>query len=240
MSSFENSNSPKLSKDQTLDLAASLNMGGSAPGRMRRDGPPSAQSVVVREASPSEFRMFYDRGDLPIALEHRAGENAIHWKIDPEQLDYHHYLPIFFEGLRETVEPYRLLAKQGTVDLLTKGGSKILPVIPQLILPIKTALNTRNPEILCRVLIILQKLVVSGEMIGETLVPYYRQILPMFNLFKRMNINIGDNFEYGQRKRQNLGDLVQETLELFEIHGGKDAFINIKYMIPTYESVVQN
>ena len=28
---------------------------------------------------------------------------------------------------------------------------------------------------------IIQKLVLSGEMIGEALVPYYRQILPIFN-----------------------------------------------------------
>lgn len=27
---------------------------------------------------------------------------------------------------------------------------------------------------------------------------------------------------------------------MFEIHGGEDAFINIKYMIPTYESCVLN
>lgn len=35
-----------------------------------------------------------------------------------------------------------------------------------------------------------------------------------------------------------VGDLIDETLELFELHGGEDAFINIKYMIPTYESKV--
>lgn len=39
---------------------------------------------------------------------------------------------------------------------------------------------------------------------------------------------------------QTLGDLIVETLEMFEIHGGEDAFINIKYMIPTYESCVLN
>ena len=33
---------------------------------------------------------------------------------------------------------------------------------------------------------------------------------------------------------------VQETLELFEANGGEDAFINIKYMVPTYESCVLN
>jgi hypothetical protein len=94
--------------------------------------------MTPRDPGPTEFRMFYDRGDLPIALEHRAGENCIHWKYAPEELDYHHFLPIFFEGMRETVEPYQLLAKQGIYDMLTKGGSKILPVIPQLILPIKS------------------------------------------------------------------------------------------------------
>ena len=52
------------------------------------------------------------------------------------------------------------------------------------------------------------------------------------------NVNIGDYFEYGQRKKKCLGDLIQETLEKMELNGGDDAFINIKYMIPTYESCV--
>ena len=87
---------------------------------------------------------------------------------------------------------------------------------------------------------IIQKLVLSGDMIGEALVPYYRQILPIFNIFRNSNKNIGDKIEYDQRKRMNLGDLISETLELLEQTGGEDAFINIKYMIPTYESCVLN
>jgi len=77
-------------------------------------------------------------------------------------------------------------------------------------------------------------------MIGEALVPYYRQILPIFNIYKNKNINLGDVIDYSQRKKLTLGDLIQETLELFEQTGGEDAFINIKYMIPTYESCVLN
>ena len=107
-------------------------------------------------------------------------------QVDIEKLDYHHYLPIFFDGLREKEEPYRFLAvqvtdapphagstvahattcararpasrvalrhglppcrhgsparlfswvSQGVFDMLENGGSKILPVIPQLIIPI--------------------------------------------------------------------------------------------------------
>ena len=49
-------------------------------------------------------------------------------------------------------------------------------------------------------------------------------------------VNIGDKIDYSQRKNENLADLIQETLEVLEKHGGEDAYINIKYMIPTYES----
>ena len=55
-------------------------------------------------------------------------------------------------GLREREEPYRFLAIEGAFNLLAKGGSKILPVIPQLIIPIKTALNTRDPDVIATVL----------------------------------------------------------------------------------------
>lgn len=130
------------------------------------------------------------------------------------KLDYHHYLPIFFDGLRENEEPYRFLAEQGVYDMLEHGGStKILPVIPQLIIPLKSAclastafyalqrdltffslfvdgtaaLNTRDPLVLVRVLKVIQTLVDSGELIGEALVPYYRQILPVLNIFKNKN-----------------------------------------------------
>lgn len=61
----------------------------------------------------------------------------------------------------------------------------------------------------------------SGEMIGESLVPYYRQILPIFNIYKNKNLKLGDKIEYGQRKKNILGDLIKETLEMFEQTGGE-------------------
>jgi len=202
--------------------------------------PPLAGATNKRSIVASEFRRFYDRGDLPIKVEHEGSTTKLGWKISPEQLDYHHYLPIFIDGIREKIDPYRFLAVMGTYEMLERDGSKILPVIPQLIIPIKTALNTRDPDVMQVTLKVLQKLVVSGDMVGEALVPYYRQILPIFSLYKTKNANLGDKIDYGQRKKLNLGDLIQETLELFEQTGGEDAFINIKYMIPTYESCMIN
>ena len=129
--------------------------------------------------------------------------------------------------------------------MLEAGAHKVLPVIPQLIIPIKTALNTRDPDVIVKVLKVLQALVncdvqVSGGagLVGQAMVPYYRQILPVLNIFINKHDNLGDGIDYGQRKRRNMGELINQTLEQLEMHGGEDAFINIKYLVPTYQSVV--
>ena len=71
----------------------------------------------------------------------------------------------------------------------------MLPVVPQLMIPIRSknkkrnhlflaALNTRDHEIVAITLKILQALVSCSDSIGEALVPYFRQLLPIMNLFK--------------------------------------------------------
>jgi hypothetical protein len=204
------------------------------PAYCKRQNPPN-----------TELRRFYDRGDLPIQIDHGGVANRLAWKVDIPKLDFHHYLPIFFDGLRETELPYSFVAEQGVMDMLEAGAHKVLPVIPQLIIPLKTALNTRDPDVIVKVLKILQALVncdiaVAGGagLIGQALVPYYRQLLPVLNIFINKNHNIGDGIDYSQRKRRNMGELITQTLEQLEIHGGEAAFINIKYLIPTYQSVV--
>jgi len=74
--------------------------------------------------------------------------------------------------------------------------------------------------------------------IGRTLIPYYRHLLPILNIFINNNDNLGDGIDYSQRERATLGDLIMETLELLEIHGGRDAYLNLKYLVPIYQSVV--
>lgn len=49
---------------------------------------------------------------------------------------------------------------------------------------------------------------------------------------------MGDSIDYGQQHYECLGELIGDTLQLLEQRGGEDAFINIKYLIPTYESSV--
>ncbi|CAH0771898.1 unnamed protein product [Bemisia tabaci] len=205
------------------------------------DAPPKSKRSRQHKVGNTAFRKYYARGDFPISMEFDTYGNKISWKVPKENLDYHHYLPMFFDGLKETEHPYKFFAQQGVHDLLSHGKNKILPVIPQLIIPIKNALNTGHPEVICCTLKVLQHLVTSADMVGEALVPYYRQILPPLNRYQSPSYNnIGDEIDFSQSKRENISDLVQETLEILERYGGEDAYINIKYMIPTYESCMLN
>ena len=45
--------------------------------------------------------------------------------------------------------------------------------------------------------------------------------------------------DYQQGHPLNIGEVVRQTLEAFEYYGGPDAFINIKWMIPTYQSCLR-
>ena len=42
------------------------------------------------------FRKYYDRGDLPVAVSFVGALRKLTWKMEPEHLDYHLHLPIFF------------------------------------------------------------------------------------------------------------------------------------------------
>ncbi len=73
---------------------------------------PKAGARKKRKIEMSEFRRYYDRRDFPIVVEHTGSGCRLKWinDVDLAELDYHHYLPIFFEGLREKQDPYRFLA----------------------------------------------------------------------------------------------------------------------------------
>ena len=77
---------------------------------------------------------------MPVVVSFEGATRKIEWKVELEMLDYHHYLPIFFEGLREPEDPSKFLADRGCEEMILGGRDKILPVLPQLIIPIKNAL----------------------------------------------------------------------------------------------------
>ena len=71
------------------------------PKEKRVHLPPKAGAVSKRPIPPTNFRRVYDVGDLPVQLNHGHQGGKLLWKTKVSQLNFNHYLPIFFEGLRE-------------------------------------------------------------------------------------------------------------------------------------------
>lgn len=133
----------------------------------------------------------------------------------------------------------------GVLDFLEHASHKIdVQTLSKMILPLKRALYTHDPIIISRVLIVLQKLAPGNDgAIGVALVPYFNQLLPIMNVIKDQNEGrlyrsqrkcVGMD-DYEQNSANDLIRLIQKTLFILEQYGGPDAFINIKYLIPTYE-----
>jgi hypothetical protein len=120
----------------------------SSLSKKTTDRPPVAGAFKSRKIAVSDFRLHYDRGDLPIHVEHEMGTKIKWMQKSFDNFNFQYYLPIFVDGIREKDDPYRFLSIHGTFDLLANVGDKIIKIIPQLILPIKAALNTRDTEVI--------------------------------------------------------------------------------------------
>jgi hypothetical protein len=91
---------------------------GAVAGR----GPPKAGATKPRYNPPNtRLRMMYERGDLPCLIDQRGVHNKLAWTVPIEELEFSHYLPAFFDGLREEENPYRFVATEGVTDLLENG-----------------------------------------------------------------------------------------------------------------------
>ncbi|KAJ0394521.1 hypothetical protein P43SY_008100 [Pythium insidiosum] len=183
------------------------------------------------------FPQAYQRGELPIMIESKAGGNTIRWTQDIKLLDFSKYFPLFIEGIREPGYPFSFLAREGTFQLLAFGQQhpeRVLDCLQRVVIALRSILETRDPRYLRDALQVLQ-LLTQTPGVGPALVPFYRQLLPVINAFKSKRRNLGDDMDFLQHKVRDLGELILETLELLEATGGPDAFVNIKYMVPTYE-----
>jgi len=154
-------------------------------------------------------------------------------------LDYSVMLPLFFDGLREKTEPCRFLAAAGLADLLTHGhAAKVGPCIPLLVLPIRQALNTREVGTIRRTILAIQQLVKvpgtdpagGGQTVGQLLAPYYRHILPIFNLFKSRSSLATSSSDYSK----SIGEVMDDTMHLLAATGGPEASREIHRLVPLW------
>lgn len=86
------------------------------PGLWRpREEAPSFNKLACRyPKSKSLFRLFYERGDIPVIISYdERGKKILLWKINADQINYSRLLPIFFDGLVEKNYPYNFIVLEG-------------------------------------------------------------------------------------------------------------------------------
>ncbi len=66
----------------------------------------------------SKFRTFYLQGHLPVKIFHSGSLNKIIWTQEIKSLDFKLIFPIFIDGLREKLDPFRFMAIMGSFDLV--------------------------------------------------------------------------------------------------------------------------
>ncbi|XP_023219390.1 parkin coregulated gene protein homolog [Centruroides sculpturatus] len=128
------------------------------------------------------FRQRYCSGEIPVTLVRENFGWNLYWKVPIKDIDFGYYLPIFFEGLRETRKPFDLIANIGLHEMLdileAQNSCHFLDeIIPHLI----NGLTSDNPNILLRSLMALQHLYDVTQLF---LHPYLNRILPALNEIK--------------------------------------------------------
>ena len=201
---------------------------------------PKVKSGQKGKISATLFRKYYLRGDFPVSISFTGAQRTLKWLIDPKNIDLAHYLPLFIEGLIETEEPFAFISEKTSLQAISANGDKLTEILPDVILPLKKALDSTDPLIIVRAIKVFQALFSAKVSIAQDLVPYYKNLLPCFNKHFNENKNLGHHMEFSQKDKQNIGDLIMETLGQLEANGGPEAFAHIKYMIPVYQSAKHN
>lgn len=206
---------------------------------------PPLSGVFKPAAAPSSSSLFplaYRRNELPIMVEPKPGGKTLRWTQDINTLDFSKYFPLFIEGMREREYPFCFLAREGAFQLAAFGRQhpdKVVDCLHRIVPALRANLETRDTGALFLDTLGMMQQLTLVPSVGPMLVPYYRQLLPVLNLFKSRRRNLGDAMDFKQRSAKDVGEAVRETLELLERTGGDDAFVNIKYMVPTYEGCGQ-
>lgn len=221
-------------------------------GPHRRGSAPLAPLSVTQRARakretcpPSEFARLYAKSALPAEKNSGAfgGAESIRWREQgwPEvAFDVGKWLPVFVEGARVTTEPQRMIAVEGTKQILRATPSDVvLPLVPLLVPPLRAALNTCDPSAVAAALEMVKALITTHEDAVDVLIDCdgFRRLLPVPNTMANCDALVRIGYEKkivgGERRRLDL--IIDETLRLMADAGGARGLRLIKSYIPTFD-----
>ncbi len=188
---------------------------------------------------PANYVAARDDGSLPVRM---AGADAngaasVRWAVPIESVDVGAVLPLLVDGLRDDTDVGRFVAAQGACELADAAACRgaLLPHVPALVEPLRSALSTRQPHILCAALRLLARLV-RIDAVGLAFRPYFGKLLAQVAplLLRRATFPSGDGFDHATDRAISPDDLAAALLPLLEAHGGPGAGAEIRRTIPSY------
>ncbi|KAE9553572.1 hypothetical protein FO519_003212 [Halicephalobus sp. NKZ332] len=138
--------------------------------------------------------------------------------------------------MEDIFQPYDLIATKSVRDLLTTvhGPRIAAETMTDLVPQIRKGLNSRSFEKRTAMLDLIEQIArLNG--CGRLLVPFYRQLLPPFRKTKQVVVST----DISQTASDKYWDRAERTLGVLEKYGGPNASINIKYIIPQFQSSVE-
>lgn len=201
----------------------------------------AAPTKVVPVVVKTAFAEGHGRSGFPMRVVYGV-DRPFRWLVPLESIDYERYMPVLTDGLRDRNKRLAGCAAQGLHDLLArdKSGDRVLAALPRVVFPLRRALDEgpRYWPAVVRGLRALRTLSAAGQdgRVGRALVPYYRQLLPPLGRYRQRRITATDGLD--ENMTVDVADLCDDTLSLLQRNGGPCAYVNIKYVLPTYELVV--
>ena len=193
--------------------------------------------------TPTAFRDARAELSLPVRIDNSSGgaSLSVEWTTPVEEVDVQVVLPLLLQGLRDDTFDGRFVAMQGATELVAAAGpkGKLLRLTSQLIEPIRLALATLDPPVICAAMQILRQFLSTHRLAGAALRPHFRQLLPKLAPLvlrgqERQPIN-GEHDRASDRE-MNPSDLAATLLHEMEARGGKGAGSVIKACIPSWHS----
>lgn len=178
---------------------------------------------------------------FPLAIQYMSpGVNLpFKWLKSIDSIDYEFILPILTDGLRDTYKPYRVCAMYSLWNLLENDiyGNRVLKALPKIVFPLRQTLNVRsnNWYVIVGGLKTLQNITKCGknDIVARGLIPYCQLLLTALRRY-RHSYNVTTTDGINPNVVYNIAALCNETLRMFECRGGPLAYVNIKYIIPSY------
>ncbi|KXZ50069.1 hypothetical protein GPECTOR_18g48 [Gonium pectorale] len=156
----------------------------------------------------------------------------------PPELDPAAWLPVFLDGLREYDEPYRFLAIRGSEELLLRAGENLHAFADSLVVPLKAALDTREPTTVAVALQLMLMALSVDPRVAREWVPAYWQFAQVLNLFYARGGGLRVDMGYNRHAVATCRQLATDFMVAFELSGGPAATAAVRRYSPGADPAV--